>query len=165
VAGGRGWFPVVGRPSRSWCPEGDQGLRGPADGSVAWISTIEPRTWAKVTSYRDDGRVVVTRLVAFDASGKQLLRTRPEQVGDSALVGSGGRLWSLGVGGNCNGPQRLWSVDAATGNTELTATLRSPVKPCLTEGGSQLAVVGHSIFVLDPTDASVPAGVLYRITP
>ncbi len=29
---------------------------------------------------------------------------------------------TTGVGGNCNGPQRLWSVDAAAGNTELTAT-------------------------------------------
>jgi hypothetical protein len=46
----------------------------------------------------------------------------------------------------------------------VAATLRSPVAPCLFEGdGSELAAVGQSVFVLDPTSGSAPASVLYRI--
>jgi len=53
--------------------------------------------WAKVTSYRDDGRVVVTRLVVFDASGKELLRTRPEQDARGIAVSAYGRAIGSGL--------------------------------------------------------------------
>ena len=128
----------------------------PSGGSILWVATVGNRVWANVAN----------RLMAFDASGHQVLVTPPEQVGESPLTGSGSHLWSVGVGARCAGPQALWAVNGSTGTSALTTTLKSPIEPCLTEGnGSQLAAVGPFVFVLDATGSLSPAGVLYRVTP
>jgi hypothetical protein len=125
---------------------------------------VGDRLWAEVGTYEDGGRAVVTRLEAFTSSGGKVVETTPEDVGDLPAVSTGNELWSSGVGTRCNGPQRLWRIDSRTGRSVVTATLRSPVDPCLFEGdGSELATAGQSIFVLDPTGDPAAGGVLYRI--
>jgi len=164
VAGRRGWFPVVGRPPRSWCPEGDRGLRRPRPGSIGWISTIGRRTWAKVTTYRDDGRDAVTRLVAFDASGKELLRVPPEQVGDSALsvpVASCGHSGSVGI---AMGPSDCGESTLPPA-TRSSRPLRSPVKPCSTEGGVTGGCSRSQHLRARPHPRVGAGRVLNRITP
>jgi hypothetical protein len=137
---------------------------GPSKSSILWLSAVGDRLWAEVGTDEDGGRTVVTRMEAFTPSGRKVVETSPENVGDLPAVGTGGQLWSSGVGARCNGPQRLWRIDSQTGRTVVTATLRSPVAPCLFEGdGSELAAAGQSVFVLDPTGDPAAGGVLYRI--
>ncbi len=139
--------------------------RGSRSSSVLWLSPVGDRVWAEVGTYVDGGRAVVTRLVAFDSSGKRVLETSPEESGDLPVVGSGGELWSVGSGARCDGPQRLWRIDSRTGKSVAAATLPSPVAPCLVAAdGSELAAVGDSVFVLDPASTFGPGSVLYRIS-
>jgi hypothetical protein len=138
--------------------------RGPSKSSILWLSAVGDRLWAETGTYEDGGRVVVTRMEAFTSSGRKVVETSPETVGDLPAVSTGNQLWSSGVGTRCNGPQRLWKIDSRTGRSVVSATLRSPVAPCLFEGdGSELAAAGQSIFVLDPTGDPAAGGVLYRI--
>jgi hypothetical protein len=138
--------------------------RGPSKSSILWLSAVGDRLWAEVGTDEDGGRAVVTRLEAFTSSGRKVVETTPENVGDLPAVSTGNQLWSSGVGTRCNGPQRLWRIDSRTGRSVVTATLKSPVAPCLFEGdGSELAAAGQSIFVLDPTGDPAAGGVLYRI--
>jgi len=137
----------------------------PGSASILWLAATPGRVWADVATYADEGRTVRTRLLAFGSSGRMVLETPPEGLGSSLVAGSGHTLWTVGAGTTCAGPQRLWRVDGTTGRSVAVTTLRSPIEPCLTEGGSQLAVAGGFVFVLDATGAASPAGVLYRIRP
>ncbi len=141
-------------------------FKGSGPHSVLWLSTVGDRVWAEVGTYVDGGRRVVTRLVAFDSSGRKVLETSPEDAGDLPVVGSAGQLWSVGDGTRCDGPQSLWRIDGRTGKSVKVGTLSSPVAPCLVAaGGSELAAVGDGVFVLDPTSTGGgPGSVLYRIT-
>ena len=136
----------------------------PAPGSLLWVVAAGGRIWADAASYTDGGRSVVTRLVAFDRTGRMVLQSPPEALGDSAVAGTHRDLWTVGVGASCSGPQRLWQVDEASGRSTVVATLRSPIEACLTEGANQLAVAGGYVFVLDATGTGSPASVLYRLT-
>jgi hypothetical protein len=138
---------------------------GPAHSSVLWLSSIGPTVWADVATGSQDHPVIATRLLAFDLSGKQILEGPNEQFGDVPLVGSEEGLWSIGSGGLCSAPQRLWKVDTATGgSTDITA-LRTPIEACLTESPttSQIAAIDRSAFVLEATGTTTPAAVLYRV--
>ena len=157
-----------GPPNLDWLAPGSRTLSAvytaPSPGSILWLSAIGNKVWAVVATYKNNGQVILIRLIAFDASGKVVVKSPPEQLGDGPLVGSGDRLWTVGVGSNCKEPQRLWAVDSSTGKSVGNTTLHSPIEPCLTENnGSQLAVVGRSVFVLDATGAAAPASVLFRI--
>jgi hypothetical protein len=171
VGGGSGLWLAGGEASPATIYQLDPGsrtpevfARGPSKSSILWLSAVGDRLWAEVGTYEDGGRAVVTRLEAFASSGRKVVETSPENVGDLPAVRTGSELWSSGVGTRCNGPQRLWRIDSRTGRSEVTATLRSPVAPCLFEGdGSELAAAGSSVFVLDPTGDPAAGGVLYRI--
>jgi hypothetical protein len=140
--------------------------RGSGPSSILWLSTVGNRMWAEVGTYGDGGIVVATRLLAFTTSGRKVLETPPERLGDLPVVGAGGQLWTVGGGSTrCTGPQRLWRIDRRTGTSVAVATLPSPVVPCLVAtDGSEIAAVGDHVFVLDPTETSGPGSVLYRIT-
>lgn len=171
VGGGSGLWLAGGEASPATIYRLDPGsgtpvvfAKGPSKSSILWLSAVGDRLWVEVGTYVDGGRVVVTRMEAFTSSGRKVVETSPEKVGDLPAVSTGGQLWSSGVGTKCNGPQRLWRIDSRTGRSVVAATLRSPVAPCLFEGdGSELAAVGQSVFVLDPTSGSASASVLYRI--
>jgi len=138
---------------------------GPARSSVLWLSSIGGRVWAAVQTYNRGQLLGSTRLLAFDSSGREVLKGPVEEFGDVPLVGSRQGLWSAGSGPICAAPQRLWKIDPATGRSTDVTTLRTPVEPCLTESPttSEIAVVGKYVFVLEPTGTTTPAAVLYRI--
>jgi hypothetical protein len=171
VGGGSGLWLAGGEASPATIYRLDPGsgtpvvfAKGPNKSSILWLSAVGDRLWAEVGTDEDGGRAVVTRMEAFTSSGRKVVETSPEEVGDLPAVSTGGQLWSSGVGTRCNGPQRLWRIDSRTGRSVVTATLRSPVAPCLFEGdGAELAAAGQSVFVLDPTGDPAAGGVLYRI--
>jgi hypothetical protein len=142
-----------------------QPYSAPSPGSILWLSAIGDKVWADVETYTssDQGRVTVTRerLVAFDTSGKAVVMSRSAQVDYAPIVGSGRQLWSVGIGARCANPQRLWRIDPANGSSVVVTTLTSPADPCSAEASA--AVLGRAVFVLDPTDETTPASVLYRI--
>lgn len=136
---------------------------GPAPGSLLWVVEAGDRLWAASAAF-GAGTSFTTSLVAFDASGHQVRETPPVAVGEADAVGAGSRVWSVGTGGACDDPQRLWRTDTATGATAAAATLASPVEACLALGPDHLAVAGGYVFVLDTTGSASPAGVLYRVS-
>jgi hypothetical protein len=165
LAGGPGGSPVVYRlapGARTVSPI----YTGSAPGSILGLSMIGDRVWANVGRVRDGGRRIVTRLVAFDASGHAVLDAAPAHLGDSAPVGSGAALWFAGSGATCDGSgaQRLWRVDGRTARALGSVTLHPTVAACLAVGGSSMAAVGGDVFVLDPTGPAAQGATLYRIT-
>jgi hypothetical protein len=142
----------------------------PGAGSVVWLTAVGPNVWGEVATFRDEGRSAATRLVAFDASGRQVVESPAEAVGDGPVVGSDRGLFLVGVGdGRCPSvglssyPEHLWRVDAATGASVVAATFRSPVDPCDIGPGSDVAVTGHSVFVLAPSDTTSQPATLFRM--
>jgi hypothetical protein len=146
-------------------PTPEKVFTGSDAGAIWSLSVVGNRVWAEVANSRDEGRTFVTRLVALSSSGHRALTVPFKQLGQSAVVGSGGQLWSLTAGADCTGRQRLWKINGRTGRVSVAATFPSPVVPCPTEfDGSQLAVVGRNVFVLNATDSlGLPQG-LFRIT-
>ena len=138
--------------------------RAQAPASLLWVATLGTRVWAKIASYPSRGATASTHLVAFDSAGHRVMQTSPGASGDSAVGGLGAQLWSVGTGTTCQGPQRVWRTDGATGRTAAVATLHPPIAPCLTEGNQQLQVVAGYVFVLDGTGETLLAGVLYRLS-
>jgi len=136
----------------------------PPPSAVLWLSTVDNVVWADDATYLNRGMTVLTRLAAFDTSGKQVVDSGPEDVGDMPLVASGRDLWTVGVGARCAGPQRVWRVDPSSGKTTAVLTLRTPNAACLDESFPlQLAATGGWVFVLDPSDTLKPPSVMYRI--
>ena len=135
----------------------------PGNGNVLWFSAVGDQVWADIASYPRNG-AVVTRLVVFDTSGTEIREFPPEQLGDTPPVGSGRQLWSIGDSATycTGGPLHLLSFDRA-GTSVLSTTLPRPSVTCGNLGPAQLAVLGHNVFVLDPTYVAAPGGVLYRI--
>jgi len=164
VASGPGGSPDLALyPSHSSSPT--VVYAGSALHSILWLSAVGNLVWADIATYPEHGDSILTRLAAFDTTGKKVVESPPEVLGDDLpVVGSGTRLWSVGVGRSCSGPQRLLRVDTSTGQSTAILSLRTPLQACLDEGfGSQLAAVDGSVFVLDPTQENKPASVLYRV--
>jgi hypothetical protein len=133
--------------------------------SVQWIVGIGKLVWAEVATYGSGPTPTVTlRLLAFDTSGKQRISSPLEETGDFPLVATANSvLWTVGVGGGCNGSQDLVVISGQTGTSHVAASLKSPLRPCLYgANGSQLASVDRSVFVLDPTD-SIGGSLLFRV--
>lgn len=159
LAAGRGGRPVAVL----------RGARG-VPASVLWLAGAGASVWADLASYRAarpgglSPERTTTRLVAFGPAGRRTLETGPETTPDLAPVMAGGRLWSVGVGARCAGPQRLMEIDPATGRTTVRDTLATPVEACLDEGGAaQVAAAGRRLFVLDAGGTPAGGGILYRI--
>jgi len=136
---------------------------------VLWLSSADGRVWADVATYRQrdgesDGRILSTRLVALDRSGRRVLEGPPEVTGDLPPVALDGALWTVGSGSSCRGPQHLYRIDPATGRSRSVRTLATPVEPCLAVSPdvSQLAVAAGRLFVLELGSTTA---VLYRIRP
>jgi hypothetical protein len=136
---------------------------GPASQtSIPWIAGIGNQVWAEVENLQDGPTTTVKlQLVAFDTSGKETVSS-PLGTGYFPVVPtSNSELWT--VGATCNGPQELVEVSEHTGVSRIATSLKSPINPCLYgANGSQLASVGRSVFVLDPTQAS-GGSVLFRV--
>jgi hypothetical protein len=133
----------------------------PNPGSVLWAAAVGNRVWASVATYSNGGQSVHTRLVAFDDSGKRDLTSGVISVGEAAVAGPDGALWSVGRGASCNNPQKLWRSDDHA-KTKAVEILKSPAQGCLFE--TQIQSAGRYVFVLDGTGSNSPAGVLYRFT-
>ena len=139
-------------------------LYRPAPGSLLWV-VAAGRIWGEVATYSGPaGRMITTRLVAFDRSGRPVLDSPPGEIGESGVAEAGGALWSAGQGAACQGPLRLWRIDPSTGRSVVAATL-SPHRSCITAGPTQVAAAGRYAFVLDPAQAGSSAGSLCRVTP
>lgn len=138
---------------------------GPRDSSVLWLAAMGGKVWAAVASHGSNGQVIDTSLRAFSLSGRPTLSTGSEEFGDIPFVGATGRAWSIGGGPECTSPQRLWFVNPTTGRSSSIATLVTPIEPCLTENptGSQTALAGSTLLVLEATGATSPPAVLYSI--
>jgi hypothetical protein len=142
----------------------------PKGGSILWLAAIGHTEWAEVAVYGHQGRTVVTRLVAFDASGTEVLETPPEELGAGPVVGSDRGLWAVGDGASCptlaleSYPLDLWRVDPSSGRSVVSTTLRSPVDPCDIGQGSYVAVTGRSVFVLEPSDTTSQPSALVRVS-
>jgi hypothetical protein len=133
--------------------------------SIPWLAGIGNLVWADVETLGGGPTPTATfRLLAFDTAGQQTVSSPVEETGDFPLVAtSNSGLWTLGEGATCNGPQVLVSVSGRTGVSRVATSLKSPIDPCLYgANGSQLASVGRSVFVLDPSDGGA-VSVLFRV--
>jgi hypothetical protein len=120
--------------------------------------------WAGVDVYGSGEQPSnVTHLVAVNGTGRVVVSTRPELVGDFPLVSAaGGRLWSMSFAGSCGGAEELIAIDPGTGASHPVESLPAPAGACNDEDtGSQVAAIGNDVFALVPT-GSRGAGVLYR---
>jgi hypothetical protein len=136
---------------------------GPASQtSIPWIAGVGNQVWAEVENLQDGPTPTVkVQLVAFDTSGKQTVSSALGTGYFPVVPTSNSELWT--VGATCNGPQELVEVSEHTGVSHIATSLKSPINPCLYgANGSQLASVGRSVFVLDPTDAGGNS-VLFRV--
>jgi len=160
-AGGVGGPAIVDRLAPSG-PTPATVFEGSEPGAVLWLSAVGGRMWAEVSvTYPQQSRVVVTQIVALDASGRKVLETDARALGPSELAVSGDQVWAVTAGPDCTGPQRLRRIDGRTGQMVVAAAWPSPVVPCPMDfSGSGLAAVGHRVFVLGPG----PSPVLFRIT-
>jgi hypothetical protein len=137
---------------------------GPTRSSILWLSAVGDTVWAGVDVYGSGERPSnVTHLVAVNGTGRVVVSTPPELVGDFPLVSAaGGRLWSMSYAGSCGGAEELIAIDPGTGASHPVESLPAPPGACNDEAtGSQVAAVGRDVFVLIPTGDS-GSGVLYR---
>jgi hypothetical protein len=137
---------------------------GPTRSSILWLSAVGDTVWAGVDVYGSGERPSnVTHLVAVNGTGRVVVSTPPELVGDFPLVSAaGGRLWSMSYAGSCGGAEELIAIDPGTGASHPVESLPAPPGACNDEAtGSQVAAIGNDVFALIPSGTS-GAGVLYR---
>jgi hypothetical protein len=163
LAGGPAGSPYIEliRPGATTPTEIDVGPSSQT--SIPWLAGIGNLLWADVEAVGGGPTPTVAfHLLAFDTSGKQTISSPVEQTGYFPVVPtSNSELWT--VRATCNGPQELVAVSGRTGVSHVATNLKSPINPCLYgANGSQLASVGRSVFVLDPTDAG-GSSVLFRV--
>jgi hypothetical protein len=158
LSGGAGSGPTVERIA-STASAPTVVYTAPSNSSVLWLSTVGKRVWAEVFTA---GTRSGSQLVVLSANAHQVLRTPLSQknFGQTAAVGTGGKLWAIGAGPSCSDPLQLWRINAATANAQSVLTLLSSGEPC--DADARVAVSGRKVFAL--VSGTPTPTVLFRVS-